>query len=224
MRKDVREQIVPLLTKLKPQYTKDGYAKTLQEAFTKLKAGYVGIDTNAQFVASSFVGNTNEVNKSRFYNALGDAIGVNVQSVIQNEDIEDILVGVTSENVSLIKSIPEEYFKNIESIVYAGTTQGSQPSSMIKQIVNAGNTTTSRAKVIARDQTSKLNAALSQQRATNLGVEEYIWRTAGDGRVRPDHMSKNGKVFRYDSPPKDTGHPGHDIQCRCVAQPIIKVE
>ena len=114
MRKDVREQIVPLLVKLKPQYTSDAYAKTLQEAFEKLKAGYVGINTSAQFVASSFVDNTNEVNKSRFYNALGDAIGVNVQSVIQNEDIEDILIGVTNENVNLIRSIPEEYFKNMK--------------------------------------------------------------------------------------------------------------
>jgi len=61
--------------------------------------------------------------------------------------------------------------------------------------------------------TSKLNSSLNQQRSQNLGVEEYVWRTAGDERVRDSHKSENGKTFGWDDPPKDTGHPGQDIQC-----------
>ena len=94
---------------------------------------------------------------------------------------------------------------------------------MIKQIQKIGRNTTKRAKLIARDQSSKLNSALNQQRQQNFGVEEYVWRTSGDERVRDNHRSKNGKTFRWDDPPKDTGHPGQDVQCRCVAQPIINM-
>jgi len=201
----------------------DAYAKTLSEVFERLRRSYVDINENAKIVSSSFVNNTNSVNKRQFYSSIENAVGVNMQSIIQNEALEDILVATTSENVALIRSIPDEYFKKLESIVYTGTTQGNNATSMIKEIQKLGHSTTKRARLIARDQTSKLNSALNQKRQTNLGVEEYIWRTAGDGRVRESHANKNGKIFRWDTPPKDTGPPGQDIQCRCVAQPIIPV-
>lgn len=223
LRKDVATQIVPLLRTLQPEYVNDAYAKTLEEAFNRLRESYVDINTNAKIVANRFVNNVDQANKTRFYSAMENAVGVNLETVIQNEGLEDILVATTRENVALIRSIPEEYFKKIETIVFTGTTQGSTAGSMIKQINATGKSTTKRAKLIARDQSSKLNSALNQQRQQNLGVEEYIWRTAGDDRTRDSHASKNGKVFRWDDPPKDTGHPGQDIQCRCVAQPIIKV-
>lgn len=213
MKRDVGTIIVPILKQLQPEYINDAYAATLEQAFNRLRDMYVDLDRNAQIVANSFVNNANTVNKNRFYSAMNEAVGVDLQSVITNEQLEDILVAKTRENVSLIKSIPEEYFKKIETAVFNGTTQGNSAGSMIKQIQNINRVSTNRAKLIARDQTAKLNSAMNQQRAQNLGVEEYIWRTAGDERVRESHRSKNGRVFRWDSPPKDTGHPGQDIQC-----------
>ena len=224
LRKDVNNDIVPLLRQLQPEYVNDAYARTLEEAFNRLRLGYIDINENAKIVSNSFVENVNQNNKNRFYKSIENAVGVNIQSIVQNEGLEDILVATTRENVSLIRSIPEEYFKKIETIVFTGTTQGSTAGSMISQIVKTGKTTQNRAKLIARDQSSKLNSALSQQRQQNLGVEEYVWRTAGDERVRDSHKANNGKVFRWDNPPKATGHPGQDIQCRCVAQPIIKIQ
>lgn len=213
LRRDVTNNIIPLLRRLQPEYINDAYAKTLEEAFNRLRSMYVNVDQNARIVSESFVNNSNQVNKQRFYKSIESAVGVNLQSIVQNEDLEDILVATTRENVALIRSIPEEYFKKIETIVFTGTTQGNTATSMIQQIQKTGKTTTNRAKLIARDQSSKLNSALTQQRSQNLGVEEYVWRTAGDERVRESHRSKNGKVFRWDDPPKDTGHPGQDIQC-----------
>ena len=163
------------------------------------------------------------MNKEKFYNAVEGSIGIDLKSVVQNEGLEDILVATTRENVALIRSIPEEYFKQLETVVFSGTTQGNAASSMTKQIQKIGKTTEKRAKLIARDQTAKLNSALNQQRAQNLGSDEYIWRTARDDRVRDNHATKNGKIFKWSEPPEDTGHPGQDIQCRCIAQPIINL-
>ena len=223
LKHDVNTQIVPLLRQLQSEYVTDVYAKTLEEAFNSLRRNYVDINEQAKIVSASFVNGMDTVNKNRFYKSVDKAIGIDLQSVVQNEGLEDILVATTRENVSLIRSIPEEYFKNIESIVFSGTTQGRDATSMISQIIEQGDVSTRRAKLIARDQSSKLNSALNQKRQDNLGIKEYIWRTGGDGRVRSSHSSKNGKVFRWDDPPKDTGHPGQDIQCRCVAQAIINV-
>lgn len=223
LKEDVKEQIIPLLKRLEPEYVNDAYARTLEEAFQRLRKSYEDIDRNARIVANSMTEDVNSVNKQRFYNAMESAVGIDLRNVLQGEDLDDILFAVNRENVALIKTIPEEYFKKIETVVFNGVTQGRQATSMIQKIQEIGKVTENRARVIARDQTSKLNSALNQQRSQNLGVEEYIWRTAGDERVRPSHASKNGKRFRWDDPPKDTGHPGQDIQCRCVAQPIIKV-
>lgn len=221
--RETKSDIIPVLIQYEAEYINDAYARTLEQAFENLRRGYSDIDKQAKIVASSFVDNTNQVNKRRFYNAMESAIGVDISTIIQNEGLDDILVATTQENVALIKSIPAEYFKQLETLVYTGTTQGHSASSMIKKIQEIGKKTVNRAKVIARDQSSKLNSALNQQRQQNLGIEEYVWRTAGDERVRESHRSKNGKVFRWDDPPADTGHPGTDIQCRCVAQPIIKI-
>jgi len=223
LRSDVASQIVPLLKILESEYVSDGYAQTLEEAFDNLRKSYIGIAANAKIAANTFTNDTDQANKKRFYKSIEKAVGVDLGSIVQSEDLTNVLVATTRENVNLIRSIPEEYFKNIESIVFSGTIQGSNAGSMIKRIQKAGKTSEKRAKLIARDQSSKLNSALTQQRSQNLGIEEYVWRTSEDGRVRENHKQHNGKTFRWDEPPKDTGHPGHDIQCRCVAQPIINI-
>lgn len=220
---DVQSQIVPLLKLLEPEYKADTYAQTLEQAFENLRRAYAGIAVEAKSVASRFVGASDNKNKDRFYRSLKGALGVDLASVVQNEGLTDTLTAATARNVNLIKSIPDEYFKKIENLVFTNTVEGSTAGGLIREIQKINGQTLRRAKLIARDQTSKLNADLNKARQENLGVTEYVWRTAEDGRVRDTHAVNNGKIFRWDRPPASTGHPGHDVNCRCVAQPIIKV-
>lgn len=223
LKRDTNTIVVPLLKQLEADYVNDAYAKTLSEAFDRLRNGYINIDKNARVISESFTQDVDNHQKQRFYVAMEEAVGVNLQSVIQRDNVEDVLVSMTRSNVALIRSIPEEYFKKIESMIWTNVTQGTKSTSMIKELQKIGNVTEKRARLIARDQTAKLNSALNQQRQQNLGIEEYVWRTSGDGdRVRETHRENNGKTFRWDDPP-ETGHPGEDIQCRCVAIPIIKL-
>jgi len=46
---------------------------------------------------------------------------------------------------------------------------------------------------------------------------QYIWRTAGDGKVRGSHADRDGKTFSWDNPPAG-GHPGEAPNCRCTAE------
>ena len=78
----------------------------------------------------------------------------------------------------------------------------------------------SRAQLIARDQTGKYFGALTEARHRAAGATKYIWRTAGDERVRPEHAARDGKIYSYDNPPID-GHPGIAIRCRCTQSPIF---
>ena len=79
----------------------------------------------------------------------------------------------------------------------------------------------SRAELIARDQTLKLNGAITKARQTSAGVNSYTWNTSHDDRVRESHAALDGQIISWDAPP-EAGHPGEDFQCRCVPIPVIE--
>lgn len=86
--------------------------------------------------------------------------------------------------------------------------------------------TASKAELLARDQTLKLNAAISRTRQQAAGISKYYWTTVGDERVRKMHDDLDGKLFSWDDPPitneaGDHNHPGEDYQCRCTASPYL---
>ena len=83
-----------------------------------------------------------------------------------------------------------------------------------------------RATLIARTETARTASVVTQARAEYVGAESYIWKTAGDWKVRPSHRKLAGSVQRWDSPPLSDppdyhSHPGQIWNCRCVALPII---
>lgn len=224
MTEEARQTVVPLLHRLEAQYTGDSYAADLNAVMLTLRSRWRDITPLAQEIARKFVGGVDLINREAFHRTIEKAIGLNFANVIQVENLGDILGSAVVENVNLIQSIPDEYFKKLVTIVNEGTSRGNKAGGMIADIMDLGQSTHSRAKVIARDQTQKVNSAITQARQESLGIEEYRWRTVGDERTRATHRANNGKIFRWDDPPAKTGHPGQDIQCRCFAEPVIKLE
>lgn len=80
----------------------------------------------------------------------------------------------------------------------------------------------------AEGTTAKATSSLRVQLAEAFGIEEYKWVTVHDSRVRHDHKTLDGRIFRFDSPPivdnatGRRGNPGDDYNCRCHARPIIR--
>lgn len=124
-------------------------------------------------------------------------------------------------NVSLINSVPEKLFTELESGIFDRFSAGTRFESLAEYISQRFQVAENSATRIARDQVGKLNGQLTGLRQTNLGVTEYIWETSKDERVRDSHREKQGKTFRWNDPPSDTGHPGEDINCRCWASPVF---
>lgn len=128
-----------------------------------------------------------------------------------------------TENVRLIKTIPDRFFGEVEGIVGRGLMAGTLTDDLGEQIERVYGVSERRAQLIARDQVGKLNGDLSMYRQTTIGIDSYIWSTSKDQRVRPDHADREGKEFRWNNPPED-GHPGKAIYCRCVALPVIDLD
>lgn len=135
--------------------------------------------------------------------------------------LQDQLTLFATQNAQLIRSIPSEELLRVSGAVERGLQEGASFKTIAVDIEKSFGITRRRAKNIARDQTTKLNASLTKLRQQELGVESYEWQTSGDERVRESHRKNDGKIFRWDSPPAATGHPGTDVNCRCVAIPIL---
>ncbi|HHV6841313.1 TPA: phage head morphogenesis protein [Haemophilus influenzae] len=128
---------------------------------------------------------------------------------------------LTAGNIQLIKSIRSQYLDKVQNAVMQAMVRGSLNKDLAAQIKDLGKTTEKRAMFIARDQSSKLNAALTQARHEEVGIKKYMWSASLDERVRKSHAEKDGQIFEYSNPPADTGHPGHDFNCRCVQIPVL---
>jgi len=159
-------------------------------------------------------------NKRQFDRITNSVFGIDI--FIDQPWLQDQLKLFASQNAQLIRSLPAQELGQVAQIIERGLQEGSRFHSMTQEIQERFGITRRRAKLIARDQTSKLNASLTKLKQQELGVEEYVWQTAGDERVRPSHRAHDGKKFRWDNPPKDTGHPSTDINCRCVAVPVLE--
>lgn len=131
----------------------------------------------------------------------------------QEAGLRNLLNMHLQQNASLITTLSGDYVNKVSDSVRRNVQAGARPEVIARGIKKQFDVTMWRARFIARDQTNKLNGDLTRMRQTGLGIEEYVWRTSRDERVRPTHRLKEGNVYRWDDPPADTGHPGQDFNC-----------
>ena len=232
LRKIAREELLPELKRMEPLYaagdgiTRDAKVprRPLESTFQRMGQRIGGIEQTANRLAALAVQRSADTVDDRLKAAIKSSVGVDISPVLtQSGPILDALRAATKDNIDLIKSIPEQYFEKLGDAVGKNMERGMRFEDLAKEIERIGDVTESRAKLIARDQTSKMNGAFNQARQTSLGIDKYQWQTSGDERVREDHAENDGKVFSWNDPPA-TGHPGEDINCRCVAVPYFDLD
>lgn len=64
---------------------------------------------------------------------------------------------------------------------------------------------------------------VNELRQRALGIEQYVWRSRDDARVRDSHADYDDRIFDWDTPPEG-GHPGQAYNCRCHAEPFLPDE
>ena len=233
--KAVNEELMPFLKAQQPAYASDGIGTNLATIFRKLNQQFSGqiVLGFAQGSASSMVESTGKKNKAKFDRSVKAVTGVDLGSIVQTEGLQDFIDLSVNKNVALIKSLPEEYLKSVETIVNNGVIEGKRFSDIAKEITarvgSANKKLANRIKTIAMNEVSTLNAQLSQRRSESLGITRGIWRTSEDERVRTCHIKRNGKEFDigkglFSSCDGKTIKPGQEINCRCTFSPIIKFE
>lgn len=169
-------------------------------------------------MARKFAGRTADFQRDQLARQMKSAIGIDVAGL--EPRMGDLLDTFADANVSLIKSVPERYFGELKTQVVQGLRQGKRAEDLAADIADRYGVADSRAQLIARDQIGKIFGELNKARQEALGVNGFVWRTAEDERVRPEHEELDGEYFDWSDPPGE-GIPGTPINCRCIAEPDV---
>ncbi len=148
------------------------------------------------------------------------ALGVDV--FLADRGLATLVDGFVSENVALIKSLPEQIIAGVEGTITRGVTSGKLHRDIAKDLEDRFGFGEDRAKLIARDQVGKFYGQVNATRQKELGIDQFIWRTSNDERVRDEHAVLEGEVFSFaDGGHPEEGLPGEAINCRCFAEPVF---
>lgn len=193
-----------------------GAAEVLRVAFVR---ALQRIDlTGALQKVTDFARRVSGFNKQQFHAVIRSAYEVDV--FVQEPWLLDVMKAWESQNIALIKSIPEQALTRMHGKALAAVQRGALWRDVQKELIAEFDLPRGRAELIARDQIGKLNAQLTEERQKEIGVNQYRWRGVLDGRERDEHRDREGQVFDWAKPPED-GHPGIPIQCRCHAEPVL---
>lgn len=201
-----------------------GFQAISAKALMKVLEKYEKSDriSQAENIANGFVSRGDAQNHAEVSTNLKNQTGIDLSAYLRNNpNVVERVNELTVSNIQLIKSIRTQYLDKVQNAVTQAVVNGTLNKDLGEQLKKLGKDAESRAMLIARDQSSKLNAALTRARHEEMGIKKYMWSTSGDERVRASHAEKDGKIFEYTNPPADTGHPGHDVNCRCVQIPVL---
>lgn len=158
------------------------------------------------------------MNKEQFVKTIHSSLSVN--PIVQEPYMETQLKLFQTQNTDLITKMGLDQKARLEQTLYSNLSQGNGIEKIQEELSKSEGIGENRARLIARDQTNKFNGQLTQLRQQEVGIVSYVWTTARDERVRPTHKVLDGETFTWAKGSK-IGHPGSEINCRCIAQPII---
>lgn len=199
----------------------------------KLKAQFQQLfGEQAKPTAETMANQANAASAQATYTSLKELSGglsLNVKSL--SAETQEVLKLAVANNVSLIKTIPEQYFAKVQGAVFRSITDGKGLSDLHDFFKEQYGENTRRAKNVALDQTRKTYNALNKGRMQNNGVHKFEWLHSGGGlHPRILHQSYNGRIFSFNDLPvidDDTGEkgiPGQAINCGCTMLPVIEFD
>jgi len=213
------------------------FAETYEATYARLLSVPEWLEAFAHQAAERMVTHSYVENARSWRAAASQAgHGAEIYAALQRELRPDTRVGrrykeLIDRNAQLIKSLPREVAELSARHLAAAARAGERATASEAALL--GHVARSRARLIARTETAKANAALTQSRAEGLGLDWYVWRTSGDSRVRFSHRKMGGVLVRFAEPPSPEAlagemkppapyNAGEIYNCRCYAEPLLK--
>jgi uncharacterized protein with gpF-like domain len=134
---------------------------------------------------------------------------------------------VAAEQVNLIRSIPAQYLKDVQSKVWKSVMKGSDLHTLSADLHETYGVTRERAALISRDQNAKAKAVIEKTRRQEIGITHAVWMHSAGGKVpRKTHVAMDGKPYlisqgMWDSDEGEYVLPGELINCRCTSKAVL---
>jgi len=139
-----------------------------------------------------------------------------------SKEMGDVTRSAIKANVSLIKTISQKFFSDIEFLVYDSVQRGYDVQYLVDEIMAKTDICRERASLIARDQTNKITETINAQQCEDLGITHAVWIHSGGGKKpRESHIKADGKEYEIAEGCYIDGEyilPGEMINCRCVSR------
>lgn len=205
---------------------------SLLDKFTKL------FNEKAKPLANKMVNGAKQTSEKSLRRSMQTLTGLTIKTSLIPEGMEDVTRAAIEENVSLIKSIPQQYFTKVTGSVMRSITSGIPLDTLTDQVQKYNGETERRAKNLALDQVRKAYNTINKQRMQAVGVKKFEWVHSGGGqKPRKSHLAMNGNIYSFDNLPVinkeqvDAGYeapihgiPGQAINCRCTMVPVIEFD
>lgn len=151
-----------------------------------------------------------------------------------SEVAETIKQTTITNNVELIKSIHQQYHREVSQALYDSIINGKPAKTVTELLKQAGVKTKRRAKLIARDQVHKIHETLHLQELKQVGVTKAKWKHVGGGKTdRKTHVTKapeglDGGIFDiskgiYDPAVNKYIKPAELPFCHCSAVAVVEI-
>lgn len=238
MVKECRDVLAKIYKQGYPQISFDeSISSQARIALNQLYEKYEGrFSDKAKILAQSLLKKTNRYASFQFNKnikeMLGDAAkGFMLAGAAISPEKSEVMKALLFENVSLIKSIPNEYFKQITGAVARSIENGEGVRWLSSQLKSYGSKTNRRAQLIAQDQTRKAYNTINLRNFQENGIRKFEWiHTGGSRDPREYHKNiLNGQIFDINegAPSKDGKSrifPGQEPYCRCIMRAVLDFE
>lgn len=203
----------------------------LQERFAQLFA------QSAKDDAQRMVDEANDASAADIERSLKELSGgLKLNTDILTNQMREFMSATVANNVSLIKSIPSEYFMDVQGAVLRSIADGKGLADLVPFLERQEGVQRRRAENIATDQTHKAYNGLNKGRMQQNGIKKFEWVHSGGGlyprehHIDPAPAGLNHGIFSLDKLPiidlstGERGIPGQAINCRCTMVPVIDFE
>jgi SPP1 gp7 family putative phage head morphogenesis protein len=189
---------------------------TTDTALDGLKTVIVRIVPDVAAVVTKLLAREEVRHRTDWVREVKRSTGIDLAGQLARDDIEDELAAMVRKNVALIQNLGDDIKVRVERAVLDAIIAGTRPTDLAAKLRDEFGILDRRAQTIARDQTAKATSSLNELRQEQAGITQYRWSGVLDNRERETHRRQEGKIFAWAVPPEGTGHPGSEVNCRCV--------
>ncbi len=238
MTEEVKSEVSKLFRKMfvKPFTTDESIGSQARILMNKLEEKFESLfSLESKTLAKFMTERTLKASESNIKSSLKTLSGgLSIKTSIVPPELTDVITATIAENVSLIKSIPSQYFKDVTGAVMRSITSGQGMYDLLPEIKKYEQLTARRAELLALDQTRKAYTSVNAIKLDKLGVKKFEWIHSGGGRdPRESHLRIDGKIFSFANvekeqaalgvPKDDRGLPGYPVNCRCTLSPVLEL-